>query len=59
MTHVYDLVKRIRALSDAGADMYAVHLPSYRHGEFTVNQDMMTNQLELLGEHVIPKVARG
>ena len=59
MTHVDDMVSRIRSVGNLGADTYVVHLPSYRHGEFTNNQNMMTNQLEMLGEHVIPKVARG
>ncbi|MFH1141097.1 MAG: TIGR03619 family F420-dependent LLM class oxidoreductase [Chloroflexota bacterium] len=55
MTHVNDLVKEIRSYESIGAKEYVVFSPTYRYGEWDNNGTLM-NQLELLGEHVIPKV---
>ena len=56
--HVDDLVTQIRSYDDIGVDMVVVNLPSYRHGEFD-NIGMQLNQMELLAEHVLPKIPRG
>lgn len=56
--HVEDFVNEIRAYADIGADHFAVHLPSYRYANFS-NRETLTNQMELLAEHVLPKVPRG
>ena len=56
--HPDDLVTEMRSYADIGADMFVVHLPSYRYGEFD-NQGMLLNQMDLFAEHVLPKVPRG
>ena len=58
ITHVDDLVDQIRAYADIGASEFLFNLASYHYGEFD-NQGMLLDQLELLGEHVLPKVPRG
>lgn len=55
--HVDDLVSEIRAYEDAGADHYAIHLPSYRYADLT-NQGLLFQQMDLLAEHVLPKINR-
>ncbi len=56
-THGDDMVNEIRAYADIGANEYVVQLPSFRQGEFDY-QGMLLNQMELLAEHVLPKVPR-
>ena len=58
VTHVDDLVDQLRAYADIGTIEFVFNLASYNYGEFD-NQQMMLDQLELLGEHVLPKVPRG
>jgi murein L,D-transpeptidase YcbB/YkuD len=58
IVHVDDLVEQIRSYDDIGVDMVMVNLPSYRHGEFN-NMEMQLNQVELLAEHVLPKIPSG
>jgi len=56
--HVDELVNEIHAYADLGVDHFAVHLPSYRYGSFS-NQETLSNQMELLAEHVLPKIRQG
>ena len=58
MLHPDDLVAQARICADMGADMFLVNLPSYRYGEFD-NLGMQLNQMELLAEHVMPKIPTG
>ena len=55
MTRPAELVKEIRSYESIGAKEYVVFPPTYRFGEWD-NKATFMNQLELLGEHVIPKV---
>ncbi len=57
MMHPDDLVKEIQAYESLGADMFVIHPPSYRYGQFD-NQAMLLNQMEIIAEHVLPKVHR-
>lgn len=57
LIHVDDLVTMIRSYADIGVNEVALLLASYHFGEFD-NQGMLANQLELLAEHVLPKIAR-
>ncbi len=55
MVRPSDLVKEIKSFENIGAEEYVVFPPTYRFGEWD-NQGTLMNQLELLGEHVLPKV---
>ncbi|MFN8559188.1 MAG: LLM class flavin-dependent oxidoreductase, partial [Dehalococcoidia bacterium] len=57
-THVDDLVSELRAYADLGTDQVVVHLPSYRYGDLA-HQALLNQQLDLLAEHVLPKIPRG
>ncbi len=57
MMHPDDLVAEMRTYESLGADMFVVHPPSYRYGEFD-NQGMLMNQMEMLAEHVLPKIPK-
>ena len=57
MMHVDEMVENLRRLESLGTDLAIVWLPSYRHGEFD-NLGMQLNQMQLLAEHVLPKVNR-
>ncbi|MEK7777614.1 MAG: TIGR03619 family F420-dependent LLM class oxidoreductase [Chloroflexota bacterium] len=57
MTHPDDLVRQIRTLNDLGADMFVVNLPSYRYKDMD-NLGLQLQQMELLAEHVLPKVPK-
>jgi len=57
MTHVDQMVEDLRRLESAGTDLAIVWLPSYRHGDLD-NKGLQLQQMELLGEHVLPKVNR-
>ena len=58
MMHPDDLVSEMQAYADIGTEMFVIHPPSYRYGEFD-NQGMLLNQMDLFAEHVLPKVPRG
>ena len=57
MTHVDDYVQQLRTMADQGVDMAVVWLPSYRFGSLD-NQEMQLQQMELLAEHVLPKIPK-
>ena len=57
MTHVDDYVQQLRTMADQGVDMAVVWLPSYRFGSLD-NQQMQLQQMELLAEHVLPKIPK-
>ncbi len=56
--HVQDLVNEIRAYADVGADEFVIHPPSYKYGGAS-NQEVLLNQMEMIAEHVLPKVPKG
>ena len=58
VTHVDDLVNQIRAYESIGAHEFAVRPASYHWEEFD-SLSMLLNQMDLLAEHVLPKVRRG
>ncbi|MSQ22153.1 MAG: LLM class flavin-dependent oxidoreductase [Dehalococcoidia bacterium] len=57
LTHVSEMVEDLRRLESAGVDLAIVWLPSYRYGQLD-NLGLQTQQMELLAEHVLPKVHR-
>ena len=57
LTHVDETVANLRRLDAAGVDMAIVWLPSYRYGGLD-NQGLQLQQMEILAEHVLPKIPR-
>ncbi len=55
MTHVDQMVEDLRRLENAGTELAIVWLPSYRYGGLD-NMGLQLQQMELLAEHVLPKV---
>ena len=55
--HVDDVVNEIQAYEGVGADHYALHLPSYRYGQLS-NRETLMKQMDLLAEHVLPRINR-
>ena len=57
LTHVSTFVEDLRRLESAGTDLAIVWLESYRYGNLD-NQGMQLEQMEILAEHVLPKINR-
>ena len=57
LTHVSQMVEDLRRLESVGTDLAIVWLPSYRYGELD-NLGLQLQQMEILAEHVLPKVNR-
>ena len=57
LIHVSTMVDDLRRLESAGTDLAIVWLESYRYGNLD-NKGMQLQQMELLAEHVLPKVNR-
>ncbi len=57
LIHVSTMVDDLRRLESAGTDLAIIWLESYRYGNMN-NQEMQLSQMELLAEHVLPKVNR-
>ncbi len=57
LTHVSEMVEDLRRLESVGTDLAIVWLPSYRYGELD-NLGLQLQQMEILAEHVLPKVHR-
>ncbi|MSQ29194.1 MAG: LLM class flavin-dependent oxidoreductase [Dehalococcoidia bacterium] len=55
--HVDDLVAALRAMSDLGVDHIAIRPGAYRYKERNQLENLM-HQLDLLGEHVLPKIPK-
>lgn len=57
IVHADDLVDKLRTDENLGVDLAIVWLPSYRYGGFS-NLQMQIDQMEIFGEHVLPKINR-
>lgn len=57
LNHVDDLVAQLRTNENLGVDLAIVWLPSYRYGGLD-NLQMQMQQMEMFGEHVLPKITR-
>ena len=57
ITHAEDLVAQLRDNENLGIDLAIVWLPSYRYGGLN-NLQMQLQQMEIFGEHVLPKITR-
>ncbi len=57
LTHVSTFVEDLKRLESVGTDLAIVWLESYRYGNLD-NKGMQLQQMELLAEHVLPKVNR-
>ncbi len=55
--HVDTYLEDVRRAEAAGVDMVIFNLPSYRFGGLD-NQAMQLQQMEILAEHVLPKIPR-
>ncbi|MDO8749776.1 MAG: LLM class flavin-dependent oxidoreductase [Dehalococcoidia bacterium] len=57
ISHVSEVVKQLRSYEELGVDMVLINVPSYRFGTLD-NLGMQLQQMDLLAEHVLPKITR-
>lgn len=57
ISHVSEVVEQLRSYEELGVDMVLINVPSYRFGTLD-NLGMQLQQMDLLAEHVLPKIPR-